>query len=202
MEESNIFVQANVGSGSGYGARIINPGSSDTPTYTANASLFNSNTSTLLSYDSTIVAASLKHDQTNYSTGYLPVGPNLSSGRSGAQYFTFKFSRASVGKFNIQFTGTLAGLWVALPGSAIDTAAAATNGWVDMSVAYPGSGVPSVGCAVGGTVTLNSGGTQSKTCTFGSANSSDSGASGEIYIRIKLTAGQSITALAILGASN
>jgi hypothetical protein len=202
MEESNIWVQGNVGSGAGYGARIINPGSTDNPAQTAGASLFNSNTSTLLSYDATIVGGTLKHDQTNYSTGYLPVGPDLSSGRSTAQYYTFKFSRASVGKFNIKFTGTLAGLWVALPGSAIDTAAAATNGWVDMSVAYPGSGVPSTGCASGGTVTLNSAGTQSKTCTFGSANSSDSGASGEIYIRIKLTAGQTITALAILGASN
>ena len=202
MEESNIWVQGNVGSGAGYGARIINPGSTDNPAQTAGASLFNSNTSTLLSYDATIVGATLKHDQTNYSTGYLPVGPDLSSGRSTAQYYTFKFIRASVGKFNIKFTGTLAGLWVALPGSAIDTAAAATNGWVDMSVAYPGSGVPSTGCASGGTVTLNSAGTQSKTCTFGSANSSDSGASGEIYIRIKFTAGQTITALAILGASN
>ena len=202
MEESNIWVQGNVGSGAGYGARIINPGSTDNPVQTAGATLFNSNTSTLLSYDATIVASTLKHDQTNYSSGYLPVGPNLSSGRGTAQYYTFKFSRASVGKFNIKFIGQLAGLWVALPGSAIDTAAAATNGWVDMSVAYPGSGVPSTGCATGGTVTLNSSGTQSKTCTFGSANSSDSGASGEIYIRIKLTAGQTITALAILGASN
>ncbi len=202
MEESNIWVQGNVGSGAGYGARIINPGSTDTPVQSASALLFNSNTSTLLSYDATIVGATLKHDQTNYSVGYLPVGPNLSSGRGGAQYYTFKFSRASVGKFNIKFTGQLAGLWVALPGSAIDTTAAATNGWVDMSVAYPGSGVPSYGCALGGTVTLNTAGTQSKTCTFGSANSSDSGASGEIYIRIRLNAGQTITALAILGASN
>ena len=202
MEESNIWVQGNVGSGAGYGARIINPGSTDTPVQSASALLFNSNTSTLLSYDATIVGATLKHDQTNYSVGYLPVGPNLSSGRGGAQYYTFKFSRASVGKFNIKFIGQLAGLWVALPGSAIDTTAAATNGWVDMSVAYPGSGVPSYGCALGGTVTLNTAGTQSKTCTFGSANSSDSGASGEIYIRIRLNAGQTITALAILGASN
>jgi hypothetical protein len=203
MEESNIWVQGNVGSGAGYGARIINPGSTDTPAQTTGAALFNSNTSTLLSYDATIVGSTLKHDQTNYSTGYLPVGPNLSSGRSTAQYYTFKFSRTSVLKFNIKFTGTLAGLWVALPGSAIDTAAAATNGWVDMSIAYPGAGVPSVGCATGGTVTLNSAGTQSKTCTFGPVSSSDTvGTGSEIYIRIKLNAGQTITALAILGASN
>jgi hypothetical protein len=71
-----------------------------------------------------------------------------------------------------------------------------------MSVGYI-SGTPSVGCATGGTVTLNSSGTQTKTCTFGpTGGTSGSGSSGEIYIRIKLTAGQSITALAILGASN
>jgi len=208
MEEGNIFVQANVGSGSGYGARIINPGSTDNPAQSASASLFNSNTSTLLSYDATIVAASLKHDQTNYSTGYLPVGPNLSSGRSGAQYYTFKFVRTSVSKFNIQFTGTVAGMWVALPGSTIDTTAAPTNGWLDMSVAalagIPGTGTGgngSAGCATGGTVTLNSAGTQSKTCTFGTVSSSSS-ATNEIYIRVKLTSGQTVTALAILGASN
>jgi hypothetical protein len=209
MEESNIFVQANVGSGAGYGARIINPGSTDNPTQSASATLFNSNTATLLSYDATIVAANCKHDQTNYSVGYLPVGPNLSSGRSGAQYFTFKFVRTSVSKFNVQFTGQVAGMWVALPGSQIDTTAAPTNGWLDMSVAAITSGVPgtgtggngSAGCALGGTVTLNSQGTQSKTCTFG-AESSSSSATNEIYVRIKLTSGQGITALAILGASN
>jgi hypothetical protein len=209
MEESNIFVQANVGLGSGYGARIINPGSTDNPTQSASASLFNSNTSSLLSYDATIVAANCKHDQTNYSVGYLPVGPNLSSGRSGAQYYTFRFVRTSVSKFNIQFTGQVAGMWVALPGSSIDTTAAPTNGWIDMSTAAITSGVPgtgtggngSAGCALGGTVTLNSQGTQSKTCTFGTGSSSSS-ATNEIYVRIKLTSGQGITALAILGASN
>jgi hypothetical protein len=209
MEESNIFVQANVGSGSGYGARIINPGSTDNPTQSASATLFNSNTATLLSYDATIVAANCKHDQTNYSVGYLPVGPNLSSGRSSAQYFTFKFVRTSVSKFDIRFTGQVAGMWIALPGSSIDTTASPNNGWLDMSIAAITSGVPgtgaggngSAGCALGGTVTLNSQGTQSKTCTFGTVSSSSS-ATNEIYVRIKLTSGQGVTALAILGASN
>ena len=100
-------------------------------------------------------------------------------------------------------------MWVALPGSAIDTTAAPNNGWLDMSIAAITSGVPgtgtggngSAGCALGGTVTLNSQGTQSKTCTFGTVSSSSS-ATNEIYVRIKLTSGQGITALAILGASN
>jgi hypothetical protein len=209
MEETTLTFGSTVGTGSGLAARIINPGSTDTPTYTASASLFNSQTSTLETYDATIVAAVLKHDQTNYSTGYLPVGPNLSSGRSGSQYFTFRFVRTSVSKFNIKFTGTIAGLWVALPGSGIDTSST-LNGWVDMSIAYAGSGQPgagtggngSNGCALGGVVTLNSAVTNhSKTCTFGTASSSST-ATNEIYVRIKLTSGQTVSALSLETASN
>jgi hypothetical protein len=209
MEETTVTFGSTIGTGSGLAARIINPGSADNPAYTAGASLFNSQTSTLETYDATIVAAVLKHDQTNYSTGYLPVGPNLSSSRTGSQYFTFRFVRTSVSKFNIKFTGTIAGLWVALPGSGIDTSST-LNGWVDMSVAYAGSGQPgagtggngSNGCALGGVVTLNSAVTNhSKTCTFGTASSSST-ATNEIYVRIKLTSGQTVTALSLETASN
>jgi hypothetical protein len=149
-----------------------------------------------------VVAATLKHDLTNYASGYLPVGPNLSTGRHGAQYFTFRFVRTSLSKFNIKFTGTIAGLWVAVPGSAIDTAAAATNGWVSMASAYGGAGVPSSGCALGGVVTLNSSVTaHSKTCTFGTVSTSDT-ATNEVYVRIKLTTGQTVTALSLETATN
>jgi hypothetical protein len=209
MEETTITFGSTVGTGSGTAARIINPGSTDTPVYTAGASLFNSQTSTLQVYDTTIVGAVLKHDQTNYSSGYLPVGPNLSSGRSGSQYFTFRFVRTSVSKFNVKFTGTIAGLWVALPGSTIDTTST-LNGWIDMSLAYAGAGVPGAGvggngtngCALGGPVTLNSAvSNHSKTCTFGTVSSSST-ATNEIYVRIKLTSGQSVTALSLETASN
>jgi hypothetical protein len=209
MEETAVTFGSTVGTGSGLAARIINPGTTDTPTYSAGASLFNSQSSTLTANDATIVAATLKHDQTNYATGYLPVGPNLSTGRTGNQYFTFRFVRTSVSKFNIKFTGTIAGLWVALPGSTIDTSST-LNGWLDMSVAYAGSGVPgagsggngSNGCALGGVVTLNSAQTaHSKTCTFGTVSSSSTGTN-EIYVRIKLTSGQTVTALSLETASN
>jgi hypothetical protein len=209
MEETAVTFGSTVGTGSGTASRIINPGTTDNPTYTAGASLFNSQSSSLTANDATIVAATLKHDQTNYATGYLPVGPNLSTGRTGAQYFTFRFVRTSVSKFNIKFTGTIAGLWVALPGSTIDTSST-LNGWLDMSVAYAGSGVPgagsggngSNGCALGGVVTLNSAQTaHSKTCTFGTVSSSSTGTN-EIYVRIKLTSGQTVTALSLETASN
>jgi hypothetical protein len=209
IEEANVFVGTTIGVGSGLAFRIINPGSTDNPVYTANAAAFNSQSSTLQTYDSTVVANILKHDQTNYSTGYLPAGPDLSSGRTGSQYFTFKIVRTSVSKFDVKWTGTIAGLWVALPGSTIDSTSSA-NGWIDMSVAYAGAGIPGVnspgngsdGCALGGVAPLNSAQTnKSVTATFGTVSSSST-ATNEIYIRIKLTSGQSVTALSLQTASN
>ena len=213
IDEANVVIGSTIGTGSGNAFRIVNPGSGNTPAYTGSEAAFNSQTSTLQTYDATVVgsvsAGVLKHDQTNYATGYLPAGPNLSSGRTGTQYFTFKFVRTAVSKFDIRYTGTIAGMWVALPGSAIDSSSGA-NGWIDMSVAYGGAGYPGVnspgngsdGCAVGGVVTLNSAVTNSsKTCTFGTISSSST-ATNEIYVRIALTSGQSVTALTLQTASN
>ena len=209
IEEANVFIGSTIGSGSGLAVRIVNPGSGNTPTFTGSEADFNSQSSTLEAYDATVVANILKHDQTNYSTGYLPAGPNLSSGRSGTQYFTFKVVRTSVSKFDVKWTGTLAGLWVSLPGSTIDSTSSA-NGWLSMSTAYAGSGIPGVnspgngsdGCALGGVAPLNSAQTnKSVTATFGTVSSSST-ATNEIYIRIALTSGQSITALSLQTASN
>ena len=150
----------------------------------------------------------LNWNNTNYSVGYLPAGPDLSAGRSGTQYFTMKFVRTSVSKFDIAFTGTVAGVWVALPGSVIDSSSSA-NGWINMNQAYGGAGYPGVnspgngsdGCSLGGIITLNQSGTQRKTCTFGTVSSSSTGTN-EIYVRIALTSGQSVTALTLQSASN
>jgi hypothetical protein len=209
IEEANVFVGSTIGSGSGVAFRIDNPGSSSTPVFTANAAAFNSQSSTLQTYDSTVVANILKHDQTNYASGYIPVGPNLSAGRTGAQYFTFKIVRTSVSKFDVKWSGNIAGLWVALPGSTIDTTSSA-NGWLSMSTAYAGAGIPGVnspgngsdGCALGGVAPLNSVQTnKSVTATFGTVSSSST-ATNEIYIRLALTSGQSVTALSLQTASN
>ena len=147
----------------------------------------------------------------NYSSGYRPVGPNLSSGRSGTQYFTFKFVRTTVSKFDITYAGNIAGMWVALPGSTIDSTSTA-NGWIDMSVAYAGAGIPgantgaggngSNGCALGGPVSLNTTvASTSKTCTFGTVSSSST-STNEIYVRLALTSGQTVTGLSLKAASN
>lgn len=206
IEETAIPVNS-VGVGSGDGTRIENLGSTDTPSVTS-TTVFNSQTSTLLSTDATVVASVLQHDETDYST-YLPVGPDLSTGRSGSQYFTFKFVRTAVSKFDIKYTGTIAGLWVSLPGSQIDTTST-LNGWIDASQPYDGAGIPgagtggngSNGCAIGGTVALNSSQTDSTTTiTFGTVSSTNT-ATNEILVRIKLTSGQTVTALSIEGATN
>lgn len=212
IDEGNIVVTS-VGTGSGNAYRIENPGTGNTPTYTGSEAAFNSQSSTLQTYDATVVGSStqgvLKHDQTNYSTGYLPAGPDLSSGRSGTQYFTFKFVRTDVSKFDITYAGNVAGMWVALPGSVIDSSSSA-NGWINMAVAFAGAGYPGVnspgngsdGCALGGVVSLNTTvASTSKTCTFGTVSSSST-ATNEIYVRIALTSGQSVTGLSLKAASN
>ena len=210
IEEANVYIGSTVGTGAGLAFRIVNPGSTDTPAFSASASAFDSQTGTLETYDATVVADSLAHNVTDYTTGYSPAGPDL-SGQGSDQYFTFKVIRTSVSKFDVKWSGTLAGLWVAVPGSTIDNASG-LNGWVDMSVAYGGAGVPgsdignggngSNGCALGTVAPLNSAQTnRSITATFGTVSTSST-ATNEIYIRIKLTSGQSISALTLESASN
>jgi hypothetical protein len=213
IEETSISVgtTGTLASGSGNGFRISNPGSTDNPSFTGSEAAFNSTTGPFYTYDVTNVGAKLQFDKTNYSTGFLPVGPDL-SGQASSQYFTFKFNRLTVSKFDVLYSGTIAGLWVALPGSSIMTTASPTNGWLDVSTAYAGAGVPgtgsggngSAGCAVSGTAVLNSlQSNKSVTATFGSVQSNNSGTNnGDIYVRVKLTSGQNLTALSIVTASH
>jgi len=207
IDETNISVSATFGSGSDSAYRIANPGSDDTPSFSASAAAF----TTLETYDAVVVGqgnqAVLKHDVTNYSTGFLPPGPNL-SGQAADQYFTFKFIRGAVSKFNININGTIRGLWVAVPGTGIATNNG-LNGWLRMDQPYAGSGVPgtgtggngSNGCSIGGVVTLGSSVNQSRTCTFGTLSTSNT-ATSEVYIRIKLQEGDVVTALTLSGATN
>lgn len=207
IEETSL---TNALSGTPSTFRITNPGSTDTPTYTGSESAFNSQTGPFYTYDATVVAAVLKFDQTNYSTGYQPVGPNL-SGQGASQYFTFKFAKSALSKFDVVYSGTIAGLWVALPGSSLDSTST-LNGWLDLSAAYGGAGKPgantgaggngSNGASTGGTATLNSAvSNKAVTATFGTETSSNS-TGNEIYVRVKLTSGQSVTAISIGAASH
>lgn len=90
-------------------------------------------------------------------TDYLPAGPDLSTGRTGYQYFTFAFRRSKVNDFDINIDGKISGLWIAAPGTEIDSTSS-LNGWLDATLNHTGSGVPganpvagasgSDGCAV------------------------------------------------------
>ena len=221
VDESNIVVASAIGSGSGNAFRIVNPGTGNTPVFTGTEAAFNSQTGPFYTYDATVVGQGsqgvLLFNKTNYSNGsYLPIGPNLGA-QDNVQYFTFKFVRSATSKFDIQLTGTVGGVWVALPGSVFDTNISGVgptsdiNGWLNMSLPYNGSGRPgaitanggngSDGCAVGGIIPLNTAISGRYTCTFGTVSSSST-SSNEIYVRIRLTSGQSVTALQLQTASN
>lgn len=158
--------------------------------------------------EATIRIGVLKHDITDYSSGFLPLGPDRSSD-TGTQYFIFAFRRQVVANFDINITSStgISGMWIAAPGTAIDSASS-LNGWLDTSTQYAGSGVPgadtgsggngSNGCAFTGadvvaTSTALSGG---YTMTLGSENMSN--ATGNVVlVRIALASGESVTALSI-----
>ena len=151
----------------------------------------------------------ITHDQNDYSSGYLPAGPDLSSSRSGTQYFTFAFCRATVANFNISITSTtgIAGLWIAAPGTDIDDTSG-LNGWLAADTAYAGSGIPgsdtgnggngSDGCAqtTGDRIVASTALSGSYTMTLGSENLSNA-TNNVALIRIGLADGDSITALSI-----
>tara|TARA_B100000424_G_C22795724_1_gene427112 strand:- start:98 stop:712 length:615 start_codon:yes stop_codon:yes gene_type:complete len=189
VDEDNINISGTLGSGSGNAIRVDAGAGTDTPTPVTTT--FNSS-GTPAVYEAIVRGGTLRHDQTNYSTGYLPVGPNYSSGRSGTQYFQMLITRNAVSQFNIVVSGSYAGCQVCLPeNSTWTTGLNNTNGWADMFTAYGGSGVPrnaSPGCAFAGNMTGSSG---TFTCVFGTESSSNG--NGKILIRFKLTSGQSIT---------
>jgi hypothetical protein len=176
---------------------------SDTPsslTYTA----WNSSTSLITAgytQEATIVGGKIFNDTTNWSTGYLPAGnPNYSS-KNATQYVTYMFAIGSKSNVAVTVTGSYSGLWVALPGlsdNSADSPNAAGGAWWDGFTLYNGSGFPgragqTAGCASG---TVASGGSGTFTLTFGAGNSSNS-TSNRIFVRFKLTSGQSITALSL-----
>ena len=176
------------------GTRVPALSATDNPDQTGASYAWNV-ASTVATYEAVVRGGVLRHDQTNYSSGYLPVGPDYSSGRSGVQYFQIQLITPNVSTFNISYTGSVDGCWVCMPdNSTWTTSLSNTNGWADMFNEYIGSGVPrnaDPGCAYGG-VMDNNGGTF--TCTFGTESSSND-TNNRILIRWKLAGTQSITAM-------
>lgn len=149
----------------------------------------------LATHEAAVVAGVLGHNAVNYTTGYLPAGPDLSVGRSGAQYVTFRFNRTALSQFKINVTGNYAGCWVKLPG--VSDAQPNGDGWWNGFAAYDGAGVPGeagdtvAGCAAG---TVMSGTSGTFTMTFGTQSSTNA-TGNAILVRFRLNAGQTITAL-------
>jgi hypothetical protein len=147
-------------------------------------------------YEAAVRGGVLRHDQTNYSTGYLPVGPNYSSGRSGGQYYQVLIDQQFISSFKIVVAGSYGGCWVCMPqNTAWMSSLTGTNGWANMFTAYRGSGVPTSsepGCAVG---TVMSGSSGTFTCTFGTESTSNASPPYRILIRWRMNAGDSITAM-------
>jgi len=191
IDEDNILIST-LGTGSGNATRVNAGSTGDNPTpvfssWTANSSV--------AAYEAVVRGAVLRHDQIDYSSGYLPAGPDYSSGRSGTQYFQIELIRSNVSEFRITYSGAAAGCFVCMPdNSSWTTSLSGTNGWADMFQAYRGAGIPTTaepGCSSGGLMD-NNGGTF--TCVFGTESSSND-SNNRILIRWKLTSGQSITGM-------
>jgi len=157
--------------------------------------------------EATIRLGVLRYSTANYSTGYLPVGPNRSGDGTSYQYFTMGFQRTGISNFNLNLVAPagIAGLWIAAPGTAIDSTST-LNGWLDATVSYAGSGKPgantgaggngSNGCGSGALVSANVALNAAYTMTLGTVSMS-SATNNVALIRIALASGQTVTTLAV-----
>ncbi len=126
--------------GTDYAYPAYTPGSNDW--YTTYA--WNSQTDTLMNTNEAgCYLNEIKHTLENFSTGYLPVGNDLGTGRSSGatQYFTLAFKRNSIAKFSIKITGEVTSLYIAFPQYGTDNSSS-INGWLDCSTLYAGAGFP------------------------------------------------------------
>lgn len=218
ISEIAIDVSNSLGNGdyTDDGVRIFdfNSTNNTTPIYTGSTNFYTNNVYTESSdpgvsgtHEATLRLGNIKHDVTDYSSGYLPVGPDR-SGDTGAQFFTFAFRRRAVAGFNINITSSgISGLWIAAPGTSIDNTSD-NNGWLRSDQVYAGSGVPGANTGAGGNgsdgCAANSGAkieastalSGNYAMTLGTENMSN--ATGNVVlIRIALSSGQSITSLSI-----
>ena len=213
FDEQNIAVSDSLGAGFDTDGKRIHSLTGGSPTFSNSTDYFADNvftgaqtvagtTEAIVRYDT------LKHFTTNLSSGYLPAGPDLNTGRSGAQHFVFAFKRTTVSRFSITLTGKVSGLFVAVPNTAMDDASG-INGWGDASIQYAGSGVPGSDTRNGGNgsngiaetgsdkiVDGTSYSNQTFTMTLGTISSSNA-FNNQILVSIVLNSDDSLTALSI-----
>ena len=216
FDEENIPVSDSLGTTfDDDGKRVTGFGSfADTPSFAGGTNYYTSNaftgSVTVAGTSEAIVRfGTLKHFTTDLSSGYLPAGPDLNTSRSGNQYITFAFRRATVANFDIAINSStgVKGVFIAAPGTAIDSASG-LNGWVSGSIQYGGSGVPgsdtgnggngSNGCALTGSdvIPTDTGINASYTMTLGSENSSNA-TGNNVLVRIALGSGQTLTSVSV-----
>ena len=219
--EEDISVSNSLGDGNytNNGKRIYDFAGSttDTPTFNGATNFYTNDPFTGAksvqgTKEATVRWGNLAYDISDYSSGFLPVGPDR-SGDTGTQYFTFAFQRNIVANFDIQITSTsgVDGVWIALPGSNIDSSSG-LNGWLECTAQYNGVGLPgsdtgnggngSNGCAYTGADVIPTGSSLSGgyTMTLGTENMAN--ATGNVaLVRIALSSGQSISNLSIGVAS-
>ena len=220
INEESIAVANSLGNGTytDDGKRISDflSETTDTPAFNGSTNFYTNNLFTGAvavqgTKEATIQFGTLKYFTTDLSTGHLPVGPNRSAD-TGTQYFTFAFRRQVVANFDIDINSTgIAGMWIAAPGTAIDSASG-LNGWLECTSQYAGAGVPgsdtgnggngSNGCALTGADVVPTGSSinSSYTMTLGSENMSNA-TDNVVLVRIALTIGRQITSLSIGEAS-
>lgn len=157
--------------------------------------------------EATIRIGVLRWTANNYSTGYLPVGPDRSGDGGSYQYFTMGFQRTGVSNFNLHLVAPagVAGVWVAAPGTTIDTTSG-LNGWLTATTSYAGSGIPgsntgaggngSDGCGSGALIAANVALNGTFTMTLGTISMS-SATNNVALIRIALASGQTVSTLAV-----
>ena len=216
FDEENIPVSDSLGTNfDDDGKRVTGFGGfADTPSFAGGTNYYTANAftgaATVAGTSEAIVRfGTLKHFVTDLSSGYLPAGPNLAGSRTGNQYITFAFRRATVANFDVAINSTtgIKGVFIAAPGTAIDTASS-LNGWVSGSIQYGGAGVPgadtgnggngSNGCALTGAdiIPTDTGINASYTMTLGSENSSNA-TGNNVLVRIALGSGQTLTSVSV-----
>ena len=220
INEESIAVANSLGNGTytDDGKRISDflSETTDTPSFTSSTnfytnSLFTGAVAVAGTQEATTRWGDIKHFVTDLSTGYLPAGPDRSAD-TGTQYFTFAFRRQVVANFDIDINSTgIAGMWIAAPGTAIDSASG-LNGWIECTSQYAGAGVPgsdtgnggngSNGCALTGADVVPTGSSinSAYTMTLGSENMSNA-TNNVVLVRVALASSKQITSISIGEAS-
>jgi hypothetical protein len=159
--------------------------------------------------EATIRLGVLRWTANNYSTGYLPVGPNRSGDGGSYQYFTFGFQRTVTAQFNLHVVAPsgVANVFIAAPGTTLDSTSG-LNGWLRCDTTYAGSGKPGVNTGAGGNgsdgvaftsgdrITANTALNGTFRFTLGTENLTNA-TNNVCLVRIALASGQTITTLAV-----